>query len=86
MGNDALTELSRVAHLLTEEERATAELLLKPTVRDFLRTLPDDVLEVSFAAAQAAEAAGRVKWPDVIAFLPDDLRERFAIGLSRGYW
>jgi hypothetical protein len=85
--DDTLTELSRVAHLMTEEERTAAELLLKPTDREFLRTLPDDILDIAHEAAQEAEAAGRGQtWEQVIPYMPADLRERFAAAVARGYW
>jgi hypothetical protein len=89
MANDPYAELAEIAPLLTEEERAAAELLLAPSERDFIRSLPDDILNIAHEAAQAAEAVGRgATWEEVIPFLPEenDIRRRFAEGLARGCW
>jgi hypothetical protein len=89
MANDPYAELAEIAHLLTEEERAAAELLLAPSERDFLRSLPDDILNIAHEAARAAEAAGRgATWEQVIPFITEEggVRARFAEAWRRGYW
>jgi hypothetical protein len=87
MANDPYEELAKVAHLLSAEELRDAELLLRPTEREFLGSLPDAVLEAFYEAALAAEAAGRGStFAEVALFLPADLQEPFRQALSLGYW